>query len=135
MPEVFFQPTGSIVAGALCNIVKLLVRRPRPIVPGGHQGKGIARYSFPSGHAAVITLAWCSIARAYHNDTTVMILMGVLTTLVCLSIVMLGRQYVLDILGGCGIGFITHKIAVAHALVSAATSEAYIKSVQDKLHI
>lgn len=118
-----------------CSAVKMLVRRPRPIVPGGHPGKGLSRYSFPSAHAAILTVTWCAMARAYQNDTMVMILMGVLTTMVCLSMVMLGRQYVLDMLGGCCIGFLVHKMYVQYALVSAATSSAFIKSAQEMLRL
>lgn len=97
--------TASIFTFALTEILKILVRRPRPpqalthIVSRDSMAYG---FGFPSGHAAVSTLLCVLLWDLVPKNWRWLLVVGVV--LVCLSRIYLGVHAPLDIVGGICIG-------------------------------
>jgi len=96
---------GSALVNAL---LKLAFHRPRPELAFVH----LDTYSFPSGHAAVSTATFTTIAfllgRRYRSlRTRVLIAVGTLAAilLVGFSRLYLGAHYLSDVLAGISVGF------------------------------
>jgi len=96
---------GSALVNAL---LKLAFHRPRPELAFVH----LDTYSFPSGHAAVSTATFATIAfllgRRYRSlRTRVLIAVGTLAAilLVGFSRLYLGAHYLSDVLAGISVGF------------------------------
>lgn len=97
----------SIFTFAFTEIVKILVRQPRPsqVLPNIVSRDSMAiGFGFPSGHAALSTLIcvllWSVVPKMYRW------LLVVTVSLVCLSRIYLGVHSLLDIIGGICIGLI-----------------------------
>lgn len=99
-----------ILAYIVNNILKLIIRRPRPSVVRIISEKG---YSFPSGHA-MISFAFYGllIYLIYKNiknkklKYTLISLLSILLLLIGISRIYLGAHYTTDVIGGHIIGFI-----------------------------
>jgi membrane-associated phospholipid phosphatase len=96
---------GSALLNAL---LKLAFHRPRPELAFVH----LETYSFPSGHAAVSTATFTTIAfllgRRYRSlRARLLIALGatVAIVLVGFSRLYLGAHYLSDVLGGISVGF------------------------------
>ena len=107
-PRYALAILGTPVAFLLCSLVKLGVQRPRPtealiVVP--------ATFSFPSGHAAVATALFLTLAvLAAHGERRtgprrVIIGAGLaIALIVAWSRVYLGVHYFSDVIGGMLLG-------------------------------
>jgi membrane-associated phospholipid phosphatase len=99
----------ALVGSALLNgALKLLFHRPRPELAFVH----LDTYSFPSGHAAVSTATFSTIAfllgRRYRSlRARLLIPLGTLVAilLVGFSRLYLGAHYLSDVLAGISVGF------------------------------
>jgi membrane-associated phospholipid phosphatase len=99
----------ALVGSALLNgALKLLFHRPRPELAFVH----LDTYSFPSGHAAVSTATFSTIAfllgRRYRSlRAWLLIPLGTLVAilLVGFSRLYLGAHYLSDVLAGISVGF------------------------------
>lgn len=120
---------------ALCSILKLIFKRPRPLLTGGTPGQGIAAYSFPSAHAMIYTLAYYMVTNSFKGNYELMMLMKAVLLVICLTHIMLGRLYILDILGGLVMGMIAYQLLIRFLWISTIKSEPIIKSVQAALHL
>jgi undecaprenyl-diphosphatase len=107
----------GILARACAEIIKILVREPRPFVALAdrvtplfqHGGIHGGLDSFPSGHA---TLFFALAVMVYKHDHRWGIVMFVLATLICLARIMAGVHYPLDILAGALLGMLVAGIMV-----------------------
>jgi undecaprenyl-diphosphatase len=108
-----------LLAIAAQNVVKEIVRRPRP--PVRHL-EHVTSWSFPSGHAAettalsaaVVIAAWPLVATRWARCAAVTAAIGV-SLLVAASRVVLGVHYPTDVAAGCVLGALTAALALAFA--------------------
>jgi undecaprenyl-diphosphatase len=97
---------------------KEIVARPRPIIPkSDFLLTADSEYSFPSGHAMIVSAGAASalvLFRDSHKKLIISLALSVEAALVCLSRVYVGGHYPLDILGGIflGVGIALLFIAV-----------------------
>jgi membrane-associated phospholipid phosphatase len=102
--EAIFVAVAIVGAAAWSELVKVLVRRPRPVVP--FPVEHVAGWSFPSGHAltsataALVTV----VLAAPHLRRGMRVLVATVAALIALSVgasrVLLGVHYVSDVAGG-----------------------------------
>ena len=99
---------GYITITSMCvnNIVKNIVKRPRPFASGAvnparaHTATG---YSFPSGHTQTIA-TWSSAFAMYFKKAWVSVLAGVGIVAVAFSRLFLGVHYPSDVIVGAVLG-------------------------------
>jgi undecaprenyl-diphosphatase len=97
---------------------KEIVARPRPIIPKSDFLLAADKeYSFPSGHATIVSAGAASalvLFRDSHKKLIISLALSVEAALVCLSRVYVGGHYPLDVLGGIllGVGIALLFIAV-----------------------
>jgi undecaprenyl-diphosphatase len=88
--------TGVVVASLMA-----LVQRPFPVQPVCITDEGLTAHSFPSGHAAAVTV-FAAVAR--ESDTLPFGVVAAGAALVAASRVYLGTHYLSDTLAGVAIG-------------------------------
>jgi undecaprenyl-diphosphatase len=97
---------------------KEIIARPRPIIPKSDFLLAADKeYSFPSGHAVIVSAGATSalvLFRDSHKKLIISLALSVEAALVCLSRVYVGGHYPLDVLGGIllGVGIALLFIAV-----------------------
>jgi membrane-associated phospholipid phosphatase len=105
---------GLIDAWALAEIIKLIVRRPRPFealanAPGGLPAPETivahpASFSFPSGDAAIAMGAAVALAHVAPRYRAPVLLLGIAAAL---ARVVVGVHYPFDVLGGMVVGIVS----------------------------
>lgn len=118
----------------MCYVLKLVCKRPRPPLTGGKKGEGANQYSFPSDHVMIYVLAYYVVTSGYKGPEVATAMKAILT-IICLTKIMLGRIYILDILGGTVLGMIMYQVLIRFLWISGAKSEPFIQSVQAALHL
>lgn len=103
---------GIIIDGALCALVKVLVRRQRP-----HYNEGsifatvnFDEFSFPSGHSTRGALAWmffCAF-EPFGTPFYVKFLLILAPVTLALSRVLMGRHYLSDVVCGVFLGWFSY---------------------------
>ncbi|MDQ3869211.1 MAG: phosphatase PAP2 family protein [Thermoproteota archaeon] len=107
-----------IVLIPIGTAAKEIVARPRPIIPkSDFLLAADSEYSFPSGHAMIVSAGAASalaLFRDSHKKLIISLALSVEAALVCLSRVYVGGHYPLDVLGGIllGVGIALLFIAV-----------------------
>ena len=107
-----------IVLIPIGTAAKEIVARPRPIIPkSDFLLAADSEYSFPSGHAMIVSAGAVSalaLFRDSHKKLIISLALSVEAALVCLSRVYVGGHYPLDVLGGIllGVGIALLFIAV-----------------------
>ena len=104
------------------HLAKEIVVRPRPIIPKSYFILAAdSEYSFPSGHATIVSagaVSTLALFRDSYKKLIISLALSLEAALVCFSRVYVGGHYPLDILGGIllGIGIALLFIAVAKKL-------------------
>jgi undecaprenyl-diphosphatase len=101
---------GTVVLAVIVLPVKFLIRRPRPEGEWGAIYRSTDPHSFPSGHAARVTLL--AVMGLLLGPTWFGIILLVWAPFVCLARIVMGVHYVSDVLGGIGIGAIFGWLSV-----------------------
>ena len=115
-----------IIAGLVTDIVtvaviKAFARRRRPVSKKDDYFKsiGVDRYSFPSGHAsrsvllAIMYTQLSPLSEEWILQLLSLVLLWGWSISVCMSRLLNGRHYLLDVLAGITVGFI-ESYAVAY---------------------
>lgn len=118
------QRIGYITITSMCvnNIVKNLVKRPRPFASGAvnparaHTATG---YSFPSGHTQTIA-TWSSAFAMYFKKAWVSVLAGIAIVAVAFSRLFLGVHYPSDVIVGAALGV---TISIGLSIVYAKATD------------
>ncbi len=105
-----------IVGGVVNNLLKSGFAMPRPpavldadlisVYGPAHRGR-----SFPSGHSYAAWIA-AGIFWGFYRTQAVMMLVAIIATLVCLSRVVLGVHWPVDVLVGAGLGWYMGYLSV-----------------------
>lgn len=99
----FFLAFSLLLAGAIAAVLKPLISRPRP---SGTEYRILAEgggYSFPSGHATVISNVFGYYYEKFEKHSQM--IGGLVVLLVMLSRIYLGVHYLLDVVFGGILGF------------------------------
>ncbi len=99
----FFLAFSLLLAGAITAVLKPLIARPRPSGAGYNVLVREGGYSFPSGHATVISNVFGYYYEKFKKHSQMVGALVVL--LVMLSRIYLGVHYLLDVVFGGVIGF------------------------------
>ena len=112
-------------------VIKAFVRRRRPLPMNKLQDVGPDKYSFPSGHASRAVLI--AFILMYLDPISIFFYPPLLAwvTTVCISRVLAERHYILDVLGGAGIG-IVEGLLMYIVWFSQATSVSILSSLSDE---
>jgi undecaprenyl-diphosphatase len=102
-----FVAATRLLAMVVSTVVKVLVRRPRPLLT--HPLAHAHGYSFPSGHALGSAALWASVAflasaRGGSRGRAIALAV-VVPTLVAATRVLLGVHYVTDVIAGLVLGW------------------------------
>lgn len=93
-------------------LLKALIRRDRPFVSLGEQGKAIEpsdKFSMPSGHTAAAFLVATALAEFYGEFAAIAFIWA---GLIGMSRILLGVHYPGDILAGALLGLVSSSIAM-----------------------
>ncbi|XP_028174796.1 polyisoprenoid diphosphate/phosphate phosphohydrolase PLPP6 isoform X1 [Ostrinia nubilalis] len=112
-------------------VIKAFVRRRRPVPMNKLTEIGPDKYSFPSGHASRATLI--AFILMYQDPISFIFYPPLLAwvTSVALSRILLERHYILDVLGGFGIG-ILEGLVMCIVWFSQSTSSSILASLSDE---
>lgn len=112
-------------------VIKAFVRRRRPLPMNKLQDVGPDKYSFPSGHASRAVLI--AFILMYLEPITMIVYPPLLAWVatVCISRVLAERHYILDVLGGAGIG-ILEGLFMHIIWFSQTTSASILSSLSDE---
>lgn len=92
-------------------------------------------FSFPSGHTTrAIMVAYFSVVH-YSGGPLVDLLVLLWGVAVSLSRILLGRHHVLDVSVGAVIGVLQYRLLANYLWLSKETCEAWIRPIQEELHI
>jgi membrane-associated phospholipid phosphatase len=92
----------------MANTIKVIVDRPRPVVPHLAASSG---FSFPSGHTAAAAATWAAVVLVLGRDRPVRVKAwlaagaALITVMVAASRVLLGVHWLTDVIGGAALGF------------------------------
>ncbi|XP_014102614.1 polyisoprenoid diphosphate/phosphate phosphohydrolase PLPP6 [Bactrocera oleae] len=97
---------GLILDIIIIAVLKAIFRRRRPAVCSDMLTLGPDKFSFPSGHAS--RSAFIFMFFTVLNPVSEILWMPLFswTLSVCLSRILLSRHYILDVLGGMGLGIV-----------------------------
>ncbi|MDQ5957328.1 MAG: hypothetical protein QG614_303 [Patescibacteria group bacterium] len=94
---------GSVVGWGVSNIIKNILKIPRPELASDVLFKNESLYSFPSGHTTFFfTLG--TVMYFYHKKTAIIIF--ILGAMVGCARVLMGVHFPVDIFGGATLGII-----------------------------
>ncbi len=111
---------AAILATAVDNLVKDLIRRPRPTANLVHVFRILNSYSFPSGHVVfyvgffgfLFFLAF-SLLKPSLVRTVILVVFGVMIALIGISRIYLGQHWASDVLGAYLLGSLTLVASIA----------------------
>ncbi|HSQ26552.1 MAG TPA: phosphatase PAP2 family protein [Anaerolineales bacterium] len=98
---------GTITLWIVVELIKALVRRPRPFIrvtqarTVGHQARG---RSFPSGHTSQIFFMATLMAKYFHFSAWIVFLLYALALVVGITRMYVGAHYPRDVLAGAILG-------------------------------
>ena len=109
--EAAFLALASVAASS-SELVKALVRRPRPAINLVHVIDNLQSFGFPSGHVTLYTLffGFCfylafTLLKPGWARTLILIGTAAMVLLVGISRVWMGEHWASDVLGGYALGF------------------------------
>lgn len=111
--EAFFTAAAT-AGGALAELVKVLIDRPRPTPEFANIYAELSSYSFPSGHVTNYTmlygflfyLAFTLLPRRSVARRVILVVCGALVALVGVSRVYMGQHWASDAMAGYALGFV-----------------------------
>lgn len=127
----FFFVSALILDIVVIAVIKALARRRRPVPMNKLLEVGPDKFSFPSGHASrAVMIAFILI---YVSPISMFFYPPLLAwaTAVCISRVLAERHYILDVLGGVGIG-ILEGLFMCLIWFSQSTSESILSTLGDE---
>ena len=115
-PKAYRKMSGILLMAGLtfvyniCNVLKLVVERPRPflVLKDVSTVFTTGGFSFPSTHSAMVFMAAVILARCFRTKPVFYIL----ATIVSLSRIYLGLHYPSDVLAGAVIGVFIGSVMV-----------------------
>ncbi|XP_072935628.1 polyisoprenoid diphosphate/phosphate phosphohydrolase PLPP6 isoform X2 [Epargyreus clarus] len=112
-------------------VIKAFVRRRRPIPMNKLMAVGPDKYSFPSGHTSRAVMV--AFILMYIDPVSIIFFPPLLawTTAVAISRVLMERHYILDVLGGAGIG-ILEGLVMCLIWLSQGTSTSILSTLSDE---
>lgn len=117
----------------LVTIIKALVRRRRPLSNKSDMFMtyGADVYSFPSGHISRAVLISIFFSKLYPTNGLVQVILFAWAIAVASSRVLLKRHYILDVVGGAVLGFLTAGI-LSVLWMSQSTSLWIVSSLSEE---
>lgn len=118
-----------IFDAAVVLVYKAIVQRPRPTYNIKDNMTLLSDiYSFPSGHATRATAATIFMVREFHfgHASTVLLLAWMVTC--CVSRVLLGRHYILDVFAGMVVGVLEYLVLKRYLWLSSEICNTMIKT-------
>jgi membrane-associated phospholipid phosphatase len=106
---------GTITLWIVVELIKALVRRPRPFIrvsqtrTVGRQARG---RSFPSGHTSQIFFMATLMAKYFHVNAWIVLLLYALALIVGITRMYVGAHYPRDVLAGAILGSVWGLLGV-----------------------
>lgn len=120
---------GLILDIVIVAILKSIFRRRRPTPPGS-MTMGPDKFSFPSGHASRSVFVVCYFTALISSSYIFWPFLLIWCFSVCISRVLTFRHYILDVLGGIGLG-ILETLIISILWVGQTNSTAFIQYLSD----
>ncbi|XP_014354811.1 phospholipid phosphatase 6 isoform X1 [Papilio machaon] len=112
-------------------VVKAFVRRRRPIPMNKLLAVGPDKYSFPSGHASRAVMVVFILSYLYPVSIIFLPPLFAWACAVSISRVLLERHYILDVIGGVGIGLL-EGLVMCLIWLSQSTSASLLSTLSDE---
>lgn len=126
-----FSFAALILDIVVVAVIKAFVRRRRPIPMNKLLAVGPDKYSFPSGHASRAVMV--VFILTYLSPVSIIFYPPLLAwaSAVSISRVLVERHYILDVLGGVGLGLL-EGLVMCLIWLSQGTSVSILSSLSDE---